>query len=41
MLIEFTKEELLQMKSIDELMEAAENNDCEFVPGEPIIRRRY
>lgn len=30
MLIEFTKEELLQMKSIDELMEAAENNDCEY-----------
>ncbi|MFI3069087.1 ryptide family R-Y-crosslinked RiPP peptide [Streptococcus suis] len=42
MQIEFTNEELMQMKTIDELMSIVQDTPGEIVPAGPFItRRRY
>ena len=41
MSIEFTEEELLQMKAIDDIMTSAEDKPSDVIVGQHITRRRY
>lgn len=41
MSIEFTKEELLQMKAIDDIMTSSEDEPGGIIIGQHITRRRY
>ncbi|WP_265588336.1 ryptide family R-Y-crosslinked RiPP peptide [Streptococcus cuniculi] len=41
MSIEFTEEELLQMKAIDDIMTSSEDKPSGIIVGQHITRRRY